>query len=108
MKILDLKAYLVYLNSAASGATCSDITLSVITTKEPEYHSPGFLDLLSGLINLRELRRSVRVDLPVMRLAMRLDSYRWVARHWPMLKVTEFLQPEYQSEFVYTLPPHIT
>ncbi|KAF9143977.1 hypothetical protein BGX30_014172 [Mortierella sp. GBA39] len=120
LEILDLKACLVYPISTASGATWSDITLpgmllmpftpkpSMFPSPRNQNITPGFLDLLSGLTKLRELRGSVRVDLPVMRLAMRLDSYRWMGKHWPMLKVAEFLLPGYQSELVYTLPPHIT
>lgn len=120
MEILDLKACLVYLNSAPSGVTWSHITLpgmllmpftpkpSLLPPSRNQNITPGFLNLLSGLTKLRELRGSVRLDLPVMMSTMRLDSYRWMARHWPMLKKADFLQPGYQSEFVYTLPPHIT
>lgn len=120
LEILDLKACLVYPNSVASGATWSDITLpgmllmpftpkpSLLPPPRNQNITPGFLDVLSGLTKLRELRGSVRVDLPEMRLAMRLDSYRWMARHWPKLKIAEFLQPGYQCAFVYTLPEHIT
>ncbi|KAK5808492.1 hypothetical protein F5H01DRAFT_352200 [Linnemannia elongata] len=120
LEILDLKACSVYPSSAASGATSSDITLpgmlllpftpkpSLLHPPKNQNITPGFLDLLSGLTRLRELRGSVRVDVPVMRLTMRLDTYRWMARHWPLLKVAEFLTPGYQSAFVYTLPPHIT
>ncbi|KAF9150544.1 hypothetical protein BG015_007657 [Linnemannia schmuckeri] len=123
LQVLDLKACLVYPGSVPSGATWSDISfpgmLLMPFTPKPSSSSsslparnkniiPGFLDLLSGLTKLRELRGSVRVDLPVMMSAMRLDSYRWMARHWPMLKVAEFLLPGYQSALVYTLPPHIT
>ncbi|KAF9541940.1 hypothetical protein EC957_002570 [Mortierella hygrophila] len=120
LEILDLKACLVYPTSTASGVTWSDITLpgmllmpftpkpSLFPSPRNQNITPGFLDVLGGLTKLRELRGSVRVDLPVMRSAMRLDSYRWMGRHWPMLKVAEFLLPGYQSELVYTLPPHIT
>jgi hypothetical protein len=125
LEVLDLKACVVYPGNSASGATWSDVTLPGMLLmpyqqppKVPSSSSflsitsppppPGFLDLLGGLTKLRELRGSVRVDLPGMVSAMRLDSYRWIATHWPALKVAEFLQPGYQSAFVYTLPPHLT
>ncbi|KAG0293206.1 hypothetical protein BGZ96_003147 [Linnemannia gamsii] len=123
LEVLDLKACVVYPGSSASGATWSDVTLpgmllmpyqqpaktpsSFLATTQPP-PPPGFLDMLGGLTKLRELRGSVRVDLPGMESVMRLSSYRWIATHWPALKVAEFLLPGYQSAFVYALPPHIT
>ncbi|KAF8940427.1 hypothetical protein BGZ47_007753 [Haplosporangium gracile] len=91
LQVLDLKVCLVYPGSVPSGATWSDISLPGMLlmpfTPKPSSSSSslparnknisaGFLDLLSGLKKLRELRGSVRVDLPVMMSAMRLDSYR--------------------------------
>ncbi|KAG0272177.1 hypothetical protein BGZ95_012087 [Linnemannia exigua] len=124
LEILHLKACVTYNGTGHSFNTdCYNVSLpgmllmptpSQTRTSPPSamekkrYPVPGFLNLLSGLTKLRELRGSVRMDLPGMVSTMRLDSYRWMGRHWPKLKVAEFLLPGYQEEFVYHLPPHIT
>ncbi|KAF9901065.1 hypothetical protein EC991_006576 [Linnemannia zychae] len=123
LEVLDLKACMVYLEAPKGfKTTCYYLSLPGMLLMPPpppnahtspalhkkKYPVPGFLDLLGGLTQLRELRGSVRVDLPAMVATMRLDSYRWIGRHWPKLKVAEFLLPGYQAQNVYHLPPHIT
>ncbi|KAK3846453.1 MAG: hypothetical protein J3R72DRAFT_433852 [Linnemannia gamsii] len=123
LEVLDLKACVVHRGASFPfGTSCYDVSLPGMllmpappprtsppsAIEKKRYPVPGFLHLLSGLTNLRELRGSVRMDLPGMVSTMRLDSYRWIGRHWPKLKVAEFLLPGYQTEFVYHLPPHIT
>ncbi|KAF9931939.1 hypothetical protein FBU30_009234 [Linnemannia zychae] len=51
---------------------------------------PGFLDLLQGLSKLEELCGTVNTNSKETKMTMGWDEARWMARHWPRLKVAEF------------------
>lgn len=50
----------------------------------------GYLDLLGGLTHLEELRGSVYTNNEKTQVTMGWEEARWMARHWPKLKVAAF------------------
>ncbi|KAG0209561.1 hypothetical protein BGX33_005456 [Mortierella sp. NVP41] len=51
----------------------------------------GYLNWLSGLKNLKELRGSVHLGCPEVVMALRQKEAEWVVSHWPKLKVLELI-----------------
>ncbi|KAF8944561.1 hypothetical protein BGZ47_004061 [Haplosporangium gracile] len=61
----------------------------------------GYLDWLSGLRNLKELRGSVHLGNPEVAMTLKQDELEWMVEHWPRLQVLELLP--YQDE----VPVHV-
>jgi hypothetical protein len=54
------------------------------------YDRLGYLDLWRGLTQLKELRGSVNTNDKETRMTMGWEEARWMAKHWPELKVVAF------------------
>ncbi|KAK5808394.1 hypothetical protein F5H01DRAFT_416317 [Linnemannia elongata] len=62
----------------------------------------GYLNWLSGLKNLKELRGSVHLGNPEVAMTLKLAEVEWMVDHWPKLQVLELLP--YQDE----VPVHVS
>ncbi|KAG0065962.1 hypothetical protein BGZ89_007763 [Linnemannia elongata] len=62
----------------------------------------GYLNWLSGLKNLKELRGSVHLGNPEVAMTLKQAEVEWMVDHWPKLQVLELLP--YQDE----VPVHVS
>ncbi|KAG0252606.1 hypothetical protein BGZ95_006583, partial [Linnemannia exigua] len=62
----------------------------MFSIRDDETGRPGYLDLLSGLVKLKELRGTVRVTTDEAKATVGDREIEWVANHWPALERVAF------------------
>ncbi|KAF9162437.1 hypothetical protein BGX20_001727 [Mortierella sp. AD010] len=103
LKTLDLKRQDTY-----SDLKYHEVPLpQLLTLEDGESGAMGCLSMLAGLADLRELRGSVRVDTLEVSKRMGQREVIWMAQHWPVLKVAEFLPESYAKTPGFEVPAHL-
>ncbi|KAF9345393.1 hypothetical protein BGX26_003169 [Mortierella sp. AD094] len=103
LKILDLRRQDTY-----STLDYHEVSLPrLLTLEDDESGAMGCLSMLAGLTDLRELRGSVRADTSEVSKRMGKQEVKWMAEHWPVLEVAEFLPDGYAKTPDFEVPEHL-
>ncbi|KAG0053886.1 hypothetical protein BGZ83_000283 [Gryganskiella cystojenkinii] len=103
LKILDLKR-----QNTHSNFSYHEVSLpGLLTLEDDESDAMGCLFMLEGLTDLRELRGSVRADTLEVSKRMGQQEAEWIAEHWPVLEVAEFLMDGYAKIPEFEVPAHL-
>ncbi|KAF9409149.1 hypothetical protein BGZ76_005729 [Entomortierella beljakovae] len=108
LKVLDLKHEVFREYSKPEIKYYSVPLPRLLTLKDDkETGAAGCLSMLEGLTELRELRGSVRVDVAKVSNSMGQQEVEWMLKHWPNLRLAEFLPDNYDSIVGFEMPEHL-
>ncbi|KAG9062398.1 hypothetical protein KI688_005313 [Linnemannia hyalina] len=94
LEYLDMRAVSVDIEGNATESTemnsCKCTFPAMLNLPDCATGWPGYLNLLAGWVNLKELRGSVHVTTDETKVTVGVQEIEWIATHWPSLECVAF------------------